>query len=167
MHLLIYLRRQYSSPLPPTALLRRLEHTVVPRPAGLLWWIGIRYLPCWGQVQPATNTFRARVRWGRSSGLVIQGRWQSAPATLPLAGTMVQLTIRLPLSEVVASCFLLCVATGACWLVSRPTHSLQSLVVVLSITSVFILFILLNAWGGIHRAERYFQQALLLSEYVE
>jgi hypothetical protein len=57
MHLLVYLQRQYSSLLLPTALLQRLEHEVPPHSADLLWWLGIRYLTHWSEVAPARQSF--------------------------------------------------------------------------------------------------------------
>ena len=145
--------------LPPTALLRRLEHTVLPRPAGLLWWLGIRRLPCWGRVQPATNTFWARMPWGRSDGPVIKGHWQAAnPDALPLAGTTVQLTIRLPLFEMLGGSFMLLLLVGL--------SLLMQTVVLASITSLFALFFITDTWWSIRRAEHHFQDALALERLV-
>ena len=159
MHLLVYLRRQYSSPLPPTALLRRLEHAVPPRPTGLLWWLAVRYLPCWGEVAPATHSFRARMRWGRSSGLAIRGSWQAAPAALPLAGTVVRLTIRSTLTELL-TCFSFLSITTAAIVLARPVNVLVPLLLPGIMASIWAgLF-----WLEIRRAERYFQEALLLSK---
>ncbi|MFD1875186.1 hypothetical protein [Hymenobacter bucti] len=159
MHLLVYLRRQYSSPLPPTALLRRLEHTVPPRPAGFFWWLGIRYLPCWGEVVPSNQSFRARMRWGRSSGVVVRGRWLAAPTSVPLAGTVVQLTVRATVSELLASFCFLAIAAGGIRL-SRPADVLIPLL----LPGVMALFWTGLFWLDIRRAERYFGQALLLTK---
>ena len=159
MHLLVYLRRQYSSPLPSTALLQRLEHAVPARPAGLFWWLGIRYLPCWGEVAPAIHSFRARMRWGRSSGVVVQGRWQEAPTSVPLAGTAVQLIIRPTLSELLTIFCFLAIAAGGVQL-SRPADVLLPLL----LPSVAALFWIGFFWLDIRRAERYFRQALSLTK---
>ncbi len=83
------------------------------------------------------------------------------------AGTYVQLTIRLPISAMLAACFLLCVFAAACWLVWQTSHSIRSLAVSLGITGSFMLVFMASAWGSMRRAERYFQQALLLSKDAE
>jgi hypothetical protein len=165
MYLLLYLRQQYSSPLPPLALLRRLEHTVPPRPAGLLWWLGIRRLPCWGKIEPTTNTFRARMPWGRSDGPVIFGHWQAvASMPLPLAGTMVRLTIRPPLSEMLGGCFMLLCLLAMSVLMQHSANSPRVALIPASFGVLFALFFLASTWWSIRRAEHHFQAALMLQK---
>ena len=161
MRLLVYLQRQYSSPLPPTALLRRLQHTVPPRPAGLLWWLGIRYLPCWGEVEPATHSFRARIRWSRSDELVIRGCWQEATASS--SGTIVQLTIRLPLAEMLGSSLMLFFLLTSSVVLALVTGLSVLTGFVASITGVFGLIFLAYTRRNINKAERHIQKALAMS----
>ncbi len=167
MHLLVYMRRQYSSPLPPSALLRRLEHAVPPRPAGLLWWLGIRRLPCWGKVEPATHTFWARMPWGRSDGPIIRGYWQAAASgSLPLAGTTVWLTIRPLLSEILGGSFMLICLLAISVLVRHSANSPRVSLIPASFGVLFALFFLANTWWSIRRAERHFQAVLTLQRLV-
>jgi hypothetical protein len=167
MHLPICLRQQYSSLLPPSALLRRLEHTVPPRPVGLLWRLGIRRLPCWGKIDPTTSSFRARMPWGRSDGPVIRGHWQAATSiSLPLAGTTVQLTIRPPLSEMIGGGFMLSCISAMSVLIWHSANSPRVALIPASFGVLFALFFLANNWWSIRRAERHFQAALMLQKLV-
>jgi len=164
MHLLFYLRRQYSSPLPPTALLRRLEHTVPPRPAGLLWWLGSLYLPCQGKVEPVTSTFQARMRWGRGNGAVVRGRWQAAPVALPLAGTTLQLIIHPPWGKLLFSLSLL--AFVALLILLSRSNGEPVPWVPLALPGAMAIIWTSFFWGNVHHAEHYFQEALLLQQEV-
>jgi hypothetical protein len=161
MHLLFYLQRHYSSSLPPTALLRRLQHTVPPRPAGLLWWLGIRYLPCWGKVEPAINAFQAQMHLGRSNRVAIRGCWQESATTS--SGTIVQLTIRLPLAEMLGGSLMLLFLLSSSFILALTTGLSVLTVFVASITGVFGLFLLADARWSISKAEHYFQEVLELN----
>jgi hypothetical protein len=162
MHLLLYMRRQYNSPLPPAALLGRLQYAVPSRPAGLFWWLGSLYLPCQGKVAPATSSFRARMRWGCSNGAIIKGDWQSIPTALSPTGTTVRLVIHPPWSKL---------------LLSYSSLSFVALIILLSrsiaepvpwvppaLPGVMAILWTGIFWGDIHHAERHFQEALLLSK---
>ena len=162
MHLLVYLRRQYGSPLPPTALLRRLEHTVPPRPAGLLWWLGFLYLPCQGKVQPAICFFQAHMRWGRGNGVIIQGHWQAAPAALFSTGTTVQLVIHPPWYKLLFSYSLL--AFVALLILLSRSNAEPIPWVPLALPGVMAIFWTSIFWVDVHYAERYFREALMLQQ---
>jgi hypothetical protein len=99
------------------------------------------------------------MRWGRSSGVVVQGRWQEAPTSVPLAGTAVQLIIRPTLSELLTIFCFLAIAAGGVQL-SRPADVLLPLL----LPSVAALFWIGFFWLDIRRAERYFRQALSLTK---
>ena len=163
---LFYLRRRYSTLLPPTALVRRLQHTVSPPPA-FFWRLVGGFRPvCWGSVKPATSSFEARLPSGRSDGPLVRGSWQPAPEgpTHPLAGTSVQLIIRLPLIDLLGGSFLLCLFLGACVLVGQAANSPLDIAVPAGITSLLGLLFTANSWWSIRRAERYFKEALALNE---
>jgi hypothetical protein len=89
----------------------------------------------------------------------LQRRWQEAPNNVPLVGTVVQLIIRSTLSELLTSFCFLVIAAGGIQL-SRPADVLIPLL----LPSVAALFWTGFFWLDIHRAERYFKQALLLTK---
>jgi hypothetical protein len=159
MHSLFFLKQTYSSPLPAAALLRRLEDAVPPRPTGLFWWLGIRRLPCWGKVEPANGTFWARMPWGRSDGPLIRGYWQIAADTTPSSlGTVVQLTIRLTLAQLLGGCLMLVFLL----ITSLLTRSLFAT----GLLGLFGFIFVTDSWWSIRRAERHFQGALTLNKLV-
>jgi len=158
MHFLVYLRRTYRSSLPPTVFVDRLQQAVPPRPAGLLWWLRSLYLPCQGQVVPATNFFRAHMRWGRSNEARIKGKWQAASAISSYGGTTIQLIIHPPWSKLLFG------------------YSLELLIIVsrskaepvfwapLVLPGVMAILWTVFSWGDVSHAERYFQETLQLRQ---
>jgi hypothetical protein len=96
------------------------------------------------------------MRSGRSSSVVVRGRWQEASATLPLASTVMALTIHAIFSELLTSFYFLTRTTGAI-----PLPRLTSLLIPLLVMAVLWTGFF---WLNVRRAERYFEQALLLSK---
>jgi len=164
MHLLVYLRRMYRSSLPPAVLVERLQQAVPPRPAGLLWWLGSLYLPCQGQVAPATSSFRAHMRWGRSNEASIKGKWRAAPAASATGGTMIQLIIHPPWCKLLFGYSLLAFAELLI-IVSRSKTELASWAP-LALPGVMAILWTGFSWADVSYAERYFEEALQLRQEV-
>ncbi len=163
---LFTLRRRYYCPLPPTALLRQLQQLVAPRPTGWLWKLGLARPRCWGEFALATSAFTAHMPTARSKGPFIRGYWQAAPPDVapPVGGTILWLTISAPRGELLMGGLLTCLFLSVAWSVSQAAHTVQTAIVPASMGCFCALLLVLNARFSIHRAKRYFQQALSLSE---
>ncbi len=162
MHLMVYSRRAYRSSLTPTVLVDRLQQVVPPRPAGLFWWLGSLYLPCQGQVVPATNSFRAHMRWGRSNEASVKGKWWASSATSASGGTTIQLIIHPPWGELLFGYSLL--AFAALLILLSSSKAKPTPWVPLALPGLMAILWTGFSWGDVCHAERYFKEALQLQQ---
>lgn len=172
MLFLFSVRRHYTTLLPPTAVRRRLEHTIIRRPKsgwkGFLWQLSFFQPSCWGEVHATTDVFTAHLPMHRSSGPLVRGQWQAdASTTGLLAGTSVQLSIRVPLGEQIFGTFLLSLLGIVCLQFGVFTHPTQAPLIPIGMLLFFTLFFVLTGRWSIRRAERFFQEALALSPQAD
>jgi hypothetical protein len=110
----------------------------------------------------------ARLPMHRSDGPIVQGCWQAAAnSSEPPAASCVQLIIKLPLSERIFGTFLLSLLLLVCLLFRVFTHPSQAPLIPISMLCFFTTAFVLTGRWSIRRAERHFQQALLLRLQVD
>lgn len=155
-------KQRYECSLSSTALLHHLQLMIASRPTGWRWYLGLRRPPCWVTLSPASQTLTARVPHARSNGPFVHGYWQeNSTGSASPPGTVLHLTIRLPLGEVVLGGLFALLIIGGMWLVSKAT---DALIIPAATGSFFTLMMGVNVRYSIRYAERYFQQALPFSK---